>query len=226
MRRHGPQATTGFQQGDANVPSEAYSPGDPGLWPARVFSQRRQQIQQREQRNLNGEQSLFPPRLLFTRPRTLYRSDAFTGASLACLPGMEPFKGLEGLAGSDLTAETSDSIQKPPSQVQLPPPRGAFSILVSSRQAIEEFSAQSGSPRGSCGFNSAGPRAGSSDVQEHGTAAVGRETLGPGQPGGRQGAPGVTWHLIPHSPALPGAPRINASAFRPPGVLGPHCPKG
>lgn len=119
MRRHGPQATTGFQQGDANVPSEAYSPGDPGLWPARVFSQRRQQIQQREQRNLNGEQSLFPPRLLFTRPCTLYRSDAFTGASLACLPGMEPFKGLEGLAGSDLTAETSDSIQKPPSQVQL-----------------------------------------------------------------------------------------------------------
>ena len=76
---------------------------------------------------------------------------------------MEPFKGLEGLAGSDLTAETSDSIQKPPSQVRLPPPRGAFSILVSSRQAIEEFSAQAGSSQGSCGLNSPGPRAGSSD---------------------------------------------------------------
>lgn len=69
----------------------------------------------------------------FTRPHTLCGSDLFEGASLTCLLGMEPFKGLEGLAGSDLAAETSDSIQKPPGQVRLPLPASVawFSVFLS-----------------------------------------------------------------------------------------------
>ena len=87
-------------------------PQDRDILLVRFFSQRGREHIKTKQRNLKREQSLFSSRLAFTRPNTLYgASGAFAGSCLACQQTYL-FKGLEGTAGFDLIAETSDSIQK------------------------------------------------------------------------------------------------------------------